>query len=127
LQWSSLSSMDGWFHGAALLLFPLWGRWLMLAVSCRMAYARQGQGLAGAFLDSLTARQVAASGAFSLLVSVLLLGLLGGLMLLSVMGLLAIVLRRGYQTWFGGVTGDPIGAACCLGEGFALLVLAALA
>jgi adenosylcobinamide-GDP ribazoletransferase len=126
-QWSTLSALSGWYHGAALLLFPVWGRWLMVAVSWNMPDMRQGGGLAGSFLARLSGRQVVASGAVSTLVSVLLLGVFGGVVLLLVMGALAWGLRQFYRRQFDGVSGDLIGTACCLGEVVALLTLSALA
>jgi len=126
-QWSALSVLSGWYHGAALLLFPVWGRWLMVAVSWNMPDMRRGGGLAGSFLARLSGAQVAAAGAVSVVISVLLLGLFGGLILLLAMGALALLLRWFYQRQFGGISGDLIGAACCLGEALALLSLSALA
>lgn len=126
IQWAALVSLSGWLHGAALLLFPVWGRWLMVAVSWNMADLRQGGGLAGAFLSHLDRRQLAWASAGSALLSVLLLGLIGGALLCALLALAAWGLRIGYRRLFGGLSGDPIGAACVLGEAAALVVLAGI-
>ncbi len=126
IQWSALSSLSGWMHGAALLLFPLWGRWVMVAVCWRMTDLRAGKGLAAVFLARLSSVQLAGASGFALLVSVLLLGVFRGMILALVMGCAAMGIRWAIRRIFGGISGDPIGAACILGEAAALIVATAL-
>ncbi len=126
LQWGALGALSGWSHGAALLLFPVWGRWTMVALCWNMDDLRRGRGLAAAFLSRLSGAQLGWASGFALLGSVLLLGLFRGLVLALVMGLLALVLRWAVRRLFGGVSGDPIGAACVLGETVALVTVSAL-
>jgi adenosylcobinamide-GDP ribazoletransferase len=124
-QWAGLAALSGWVHGAALLLFPTWGRWLMAFVTYGMADVRRGHGLAAGFLAQLEVRHVLWGGGFAFLCSLLLLGVFRGLIL--VMGMMAVgwALRRLFHRAFGGVSGDLIGASCCLGEAAALWFLAA--
>lgn len=124
VQWAGLFSQSGWMHGADLLLFPVWGRWAMVAVTLNMTDIRNGQGLAGAFISQLEIRHLLWATAFAFVCSVLLLGVLRGAMLMVGLGAATWGLRRWFHHAFGGVTGDLIGAACCLGEAVALLLLA---
>jgi adenosylcobinamide-GDP ribazoletransferase len=125
-EWGGLTSLSGWGHGAGLLLFPVWGRWVMALVTYGMADIRQGQGLAATFIAQLEVRHLLWGGGFALVCSVLLLGLFRSLVLLAGMLALGWGLRRLYGRAFGGVSGDLIGAACCLGEAGALWLLAAM-
>jgi len=126
-QWAGLGALSGWVHGAALLLFPTWGRWLMSYVTYAMADLRRGEGLASPFVAQLEVRHILWGGAFALVASVLLLGLFRAVVVaVGVVGV-GIALRRLYFRAFGGVSGDLLGAACCLGEAAALWFLAAAA
>lgn len=126
-QWAGLGAVSGWVHGAALLLFPAWGRWLMGYVTYAMADLRRGRGLASPFIAQLEIRHILWGGAFVLVLSVLLVGIFRALVVL--MGVLGagFALRRLYLRAFGGVSGDLLGAACCVGEAAALWFLAASA
>jgi adenosylcobinamide-GDP ribazoletransferase len=125
-QWAGLSALSGWEHGAAVLLFPIWGRWLMGFVTYGMADLRQGEGLAGAFIAQLEVRHLLWGGGFAFACTLLLTGVFRGLVVL--MGLMAVgwCLRRLFLRAFGGVSGDLIGASCCVGEAGALWLMAAL-
>jgi len=126
-QWAGLTALSGWVHGAALLLFPAWGRWLMGYVTYAMADLRRGQGLASPFVAQLEIRHILWGGAFVLLLTVLLVGIFRALVvLIGVLGA-GFALRRLYFRVFGGVSGDLLGAACCVGEAAALWFLAAAA
>lgn len=126
-QWGALGALSGWVHGAALLLFPVWGRWLMSYVTYAMADLRRGQGLASPFVAQLEIRHILWGGAFAFVLSVLLLGLFRAVVVaVGVVGV-GFALRRLYFRAFGGVSGDLIGAACCLGEAAALWFLTAAA
>lgn len=126
-QWGALSNLSGWMHGAALLLFPVWGRWMMLLVTLGMDDLRAGEGLAGRFLGILNERQVQATGLFVAVLSMLLLGLFNTLVLLIAVLLLAWLLRRLFRNGFGGVSGDLIGASCVAAEAVVLVLLSGLA
>jgi len=125
-QWAGLTALSGWRHGAAVLLFPMWGRWLMPFVTYGMADIREGRGLAADFAAQLEVRHVLWGGALAFVCSVLLLGLFRAVVVL--MGLMGLgwLLRRLFQRAFGGISGDLLGATCCLGEAGALWLLAAL-
>jgi adenosylcobinamide-GDP ribazoletransferase len=126
-QWAGLGALDGWVHGSALLLFPAWGRWLMGYVTYAMADLRRGHGLASPFVAQLEIRHILWGGLFVLVLSVLLVGIFRALVvLIGVLGT-GIALRRLYFRAFGGVSGDLLGAACCVGEAAALWFLAAAA
>jgi len=126
-EWSGLEALTGWVHGAALLLFPVWGRWLMAYVTYGMADLRQGKGLAAHFVAQLEIRHVLWGGGFAFACTFLLLGLFRALVVLVGVVAVGIALRRLYARAFGGVAGDLLGAACCVGEAAALWFLAALA
>ncbi|MFQ5507869.1 MAG: adenosylcobinamide-GDP ribazoletransferase [Leptospirillia bacterium] len=126
-QWAALYSLSGWMHGAALILFPMWGRWLMPVVTLDMTDLRQGEGLAGAFIQVLESRHILWGGLLAFTVSLLLMGVFKALALMGLMVLSGWLLRRFWNTAFGGVSGDLIGASCPLGELVALFALAAFA
>lgn len=125
-QWAGLGALSGWVHGAALLLFPVWGRWLMVFVTYGMADLRRGHGLAAHFIAQLEIRHLIWGGAFAFVASLLLLGLFRAvIVVVGVVGA-GVALRRLFFRAFGGVSGDLLGAACCVGEAAALWFLAAL-
>ncbi len=126
-QWVGLFSLSGWVHGASILLFPIWGRWMMVVVTHGMADLREGEGLAADFISQLEVRHILWATGFAFVCSVLLLGLVGALVLMIGLGLAALGLRLLYQRVFGGVSGDLIGAACPIGELCALLMLSGVA
>ncbi len=123
-MWGVLNSLQGWQHGSALLLFPVWGRWMVLAVSHEMPHLRKGKGIAGAFLAELSRKQLLAATGFCLVITILLQGLWGTLLLFLGLSLAAALLRRVIRKGFNGISSDLMSAGGCLGELMALLMLA---
>ena len=94
----------------ALLCMPAMGRWAMVALAWISPYARAEGGLAAPFLTHLSWRHVAMS---TMVLAIALAGCFGAtsacLILLTEV-LIIFVGWWAYRRWFGGVTGDTLGA-----------------
>ena len=125
---TQLSGSSGRFRWAALLAFPVLGRWVMSYMCVRFHYAREagtGAAMVGRsrlryfFLASLFAAAVLAA-CFIFLVRVPL--------LLAILPAAALALAEMAGGFFsrslGGVTGDVVGATGMLCEALVLLILA---
>jgi len=125
---SQLADSSGRFRWAALLAFPVIGRWVMSYLCVRFPYAREegtGAAMVGRsrpryfFVASILAAAVL-TGCFVFLVEVPL--------LLAVLPAAALALAEMAGGFFsrslGGVTGDVIGATGMLCEALVLLILA---
>ena len=123
LQWAGLSSLHSWVHGAALILFPVWGRLAMVGVLHGMPDVRDGGGLAGVFIRQSELHHLWWAGGLTLLFTVLLLGVFWAMIVAAGVLGTVLLLRVAFVRLFGGVTGDLIGAACVLAEAAALLLL----
>jgi adenosylcobinamide-GDP ribazoletransferase len=94
----------------ALFCMPAMGRWAMVTLAWISPYARVEGGLAAPFLSHLSWRHVAISTV------VLVIGLAGGFgaagagLLLLAGTLVVLVSGRACRNWFGGITGDTLGA-----------------
>lgn len=117
-------ALAGSVSGLALLLAPVWARWLLL-VAARQPQARP-DGLAASFAAGLSPRALALA-----VLAPLLLVVVGGapwtaLRAMSAAAVVAILAVRLAQARLGGVTGDVLGMVVELSEIAVLLTFAAL-
>jgi adenosylcobinamide-GDP ribazoletransferase len=123
IQWAGIAALEGPVRSATLLLAPALGRWGVVPVVVLFRPARpRGLGHAlhrGAWPLAAPIATAIAGGA-----AVLLFGL-GGVVLISMAALLALVVAWSASRMLGGVTGDTYGA--CIEVAFAAVVLAAAA
>jgi adenosylcobinamide-GDP ribazoletransferase len=109
---------------AALLLFPLLGRYAQ--VQCTVGATRaRSDGLGSTFIGGAGTFQLLAALAITLTLSIFLLGV-NGVWLCAGVCLLTWWLRRWAHNRLGGITGDIIGFTCELTETAALLLIVAL-
>jgi adenosylcobinamide-GDP ribazoletransferase len=111
LRYAGLMALPHELRLPALLCMPAVGRWTMVTLAYISPYARAEGGLAGPFLTHLSWRQVALS---TVIVAVGLaggFGAVGASLILLAGALLILVGRWACRSWFGGITGDTLGAA----------------
>lgn len=110
LRYAGLMALPQALRIPALLCMPAIGRWAMVTVAWASPYARAEGGLASSFLTHLSWRHVLVS------TSVLTAGLGWGfgiadaLMVLVTGSLVVLAVWAGCRSWFGGITGDTLGA-----------------
>ena len=125
---AQLAGSSGRFRWAALLAFPVMGRWVMSYMCVRFPYARD-EGTGAAMVEKSRARQfllatllagAALAGCFVFVARVPLL-----IAVLPVAALAFAEMAGGFfSRSLGGVTGDVIGATGMLAEALVLLILA---
>jgi len=111
LRYAGLMALPIDLRLPAVLCMPALGRWAMVTLAWISPNARMEGGLAAPFLTHLSWRHVAMS------TIVLTLGLIGGFgaigaFLILMVGILMVL--AGWwacRSWFGGITGDTLGAA----------------
>lgn len=126
LRYAGLLALPQSLRLPVLVCMPALGRWAMVAVAWSSPYARSEGGLAASFLTHLSLYHVLLS---SLVLAVALAVGLGFLAALATMGAglaLVVLVRTGCRQWFGGVTGDLLGATNELIEILFLLLVPAL-
>ncbi len=126
LRYAGLLALPQSLRLPVMICMPALGRWVMVAVAWSSPYARSEGGLAAPFLAYLSMHHVLLS---SLVVALALAAGLGLLAALATMGAglaLVILVRCGCREWFGGVTGDLLGATNELIEILFLLLVPAL-
>ncbi len=126
LRYAGLLALPQSLRLPVLVCMPAVGRWAMVAVAWSSPYARSEGGLAASFLTHLSLYHVLVS---SLVLAVALAVGLGFLATLATMGAglaLVVLVRTGCRQWFGGVTGDLLGATNELIEILFLLLVPAL-
>lgn len=110
LRYAGLLALPQPLRLPVLICMPALGRWAMVAVAWSSSSARSEGGLAASFLTHLSLHHVLLS---SLVLAAALatgLGLPAALATMGTgLGLVALV-RSGCRKWFGGVTGDLLGA-----------------
>ena len=116
-----LADLIGHEIRAAVLVFPVWGRWAVSLTACLSTYARREGGLGRPFTDLAGKKELLLAGGTTVLISALALGLSGLIVFLSV----TLAALAGLKLWrhqLGGVTGDILGATAELGECLGLLI-----
>jgi adenosylcobinamide-GDP ribazoletransferase len=111
LRFAGLVALPHALRLPVLICMPAVGRWAMVTVAWFSPYARMEGGLAAPFLAHLSWRHVVVST--GVLTSALIIGLgLQGAAVVMVVGIgLVLTVWAACRTWFGGVTGDTLGAA----------------
>ncbi len=105
-----------------LLIFPVISRWAMPGVMLIFPPAKDsGLGHAAREGANLSAFLVATT--FTLIISILTLGLIAGPVLMALSFLLVICLGYAFKRLFGGLTGDSYGALVEVGEVLTLLLI----
>ncbi len=128
LKWVLLASVLGESSGwLALLLAPVWGRWMLVWAAWRFPYARQEESLGRTMTAGLSRREILLATLSALGIQI---GLGFGNPWLFV-GLLALPLGHLLAGWAagrlgGGLTGDLYGFLCEVTEVLVLLLLALL-
>ncbi|MDH4235862.1 MAG: adenosylcobinamide-GDP ribazoletransferase [Nitrospira sp.] len=111
LRYAGLMALPHDLRLPALLCMPAMGRWAMVTLAWISPYARADGGLAAPFLTHLSWRHVALStGALTIALA----GGFGivGACVIPLAGVLVILAGwRTCRSWFGGITGDTLGAA----------------
>ena len=126
LRYAGLLALPQPVRLPVLLCMPALGRWAMVSVAWASPYARSEGGLAAAFLTHLSWQHVLLS---SLVLACALMAGLGVIAAAATIGLgalVVVVVRRGCRAWFGGVTGDLLGATNELIEILFLLLIPVL-
>lgn len=108
-----------------LLLLPVCGRFSIVILAYLASYARKEGGLGEAITQQVSSREIIYASAFTIIVTLLLTGLKGFLVLPILIfytwGLKLYATRR-----IGGITGDLLGFCCESSEALALLCWVAL-
>jgi adenosylcobinamide-GDP ribazoletransferase len=126
LRYAGLMALPQMLRLPVLICMPALGRWAMATAAWSSPYARSEGGLAAAFLAHLSLHHVLLS---SLVLAAALTAGLGILAALVIMGaglILVALVRSGCREWFGGVTGDTLGATNELVEILFLLLVPSL-
>jgi adenosylcobinamide-GDP ribazoletransferase len=123
-----LAGASGRFRWAALMAFPVLGRWAMAYLCVRFPYART-EGTGAAMITGSRPRHLALATGFTLAVlAVAFVFLVRVPILIAVLPVAALAFAELAGACFtrslGGVTGDVVGAAGMLCEALVLLILA---
>lgn len=110
LRYAGLMALPQALRVPALLCMPAIGRWAMVTVAWMSPYARSEGGLAASFLPHLSwVHLVAATGGLAA-------GLVWGFGILSTLvivltgSMVVVAVWAACRLWFGGITGDTLGA-----------------
>ena len=123
LRYAGLMALPDKLRLPALLCMPAVGRWAMVTTAWASPYARAEGGLAAPFLTHLSWAHVLVSTSILALALGLGFGLKSTTVIL-VMGVgVVLAVRAGCRSWFGGITGDILGATNELMEILFLLIL----
>lgn len=123
LRYGGLLALPQALRMPALICMPAVGRWAMVTVAWLSPYARAEGGLAAPFLSHLSSRHVVLSTL--VLAAALVLGF--GPQGAGIAGALGVMVVgaawAACRSWFGGVTGDTLGATNELAETLFLVLL----
>ncbi len=110
LRYAGLLALPQPWRLPALLCMPAVGRWAMVCVAWGSPAARRDGGLASAFLRNLSWHHVLLSSVVLAVALTIGFGRGPSLVTMGVGVALILLVRRGCRAWFGGVTGDLLGA-----------------
>lgn len=110
LRYAGLMALPQTLRLPALLCMPAVGRWAMVTMAWASSYARAEGGLAASFLTHLSWVHIAASTTVLSITLSLVFGVQGALLILVAGTVCLIAVWAGCRTWFGGITGDTLGA-----------------
>jgi len=110
LRYAGLLALPHALRVPALLCMPAFGRWAMVTLAWASPYARPEGGLAAPFLAHLSWMHVSMATGVLIAALSLTLGLQSGLISLVAGTGILVVLWAACRTWFGGITGDTLGA-----------------
>ena len=111
LRYAGLMALPQALRMPALFCMPAVGRWAMVTLAWVSPYARPEGGLAAPFLTHLSWRQVVIATAVLAASLAAGFGAIGGSMVLAVGALIVLAAWQASRNWFGGITGDTLGAA----------------
>jgi len=123
LRYAGLMALPQVLRVPALLCMPALGRWAMVMVAWLSPYARSEGGLAAPFLSHLSILHVLAANVVLLAALVVSFGPFGTLAVLAIGSVAVFTAWAGCRSWFGGITGDTLGATNELTEVLFLLFL----
>lgn len=110
LRYAGLVALPEELRVPALLCMPAVGRWAMVMAAWSSPYARLEGGLAASFLTHLSWLQALASTGILALALGFAFGLKGAVVILVIAVGVVLAMWVGCRTWFGGITGDTLGA-----------------
>ncbi len=110
LRYAGLTALPDEWRGPVLWCMPAIGRWAMVVLAWASPYARAEGGLAAPFLTHLARTHVLVSTALLAAGLTLACGGAGALGVLVCAAGLLVVLWQAGRRWFGGMTGDTLGA-----------------
>jgi adenosylcobinamide-GDP ribazoletransferase len=110
LRYSALLSVPDMLRFPVLLCMPAIGRWGMVVAAYGASYARSDGGLAAPFLVHLSARHVLGATVLVLCVMIWAFGVLPALAALLIGGFFSRLATIFCGHFFGGITGDTLGA-----------------
>lgn len=114
IQYSCLIELTGPVRFAAILLFPMAGRWSMVLLSSFSRYARAEGGIGEAFTGAGLSTIIIAT-TLTALACIYLTGF-PSLGILAALGLCSALISRFFKSRLGGVTGDVFGFQCEVSE-----------
>ena len=126
LRYAGLMALPQALRVPALFCMPALGRWAMVALAWTSPYARAEGGLAASFLTHLSWHHVVVSTGILATGLGWGFGLLGTLVILLAGSIVVIVAWAGCRSWFGGITGDTLGATNEVVEILFLLLIPSL-
>lgn len=110
LRYAGLMALPQALRLPALLCMPAIGRWAMVTMAWASPYARAEGGLAAPFLTHLSSIHVLISTAVLFVGLGLAFGVSSAFVVLLCAAVLLVVVWAGFRHWFGGITGDTLGA-----------------
>ena len=110
LRYAGLLTLPHELRIPVLLSMPAIGRWAMVTLAWASPYARPDGGLAAPFLAHLSWLHVLVATGMLIVALSLTIGPHSGLAVLVMGAAIVLVLWAGCRTWFGGITGDILGA-----------------
>lgn len=110
LRYAGLVALPEELRVPALLCMPAVGRCAMVMAAWSSPYARLEGGLAASFLTHLSWLQALASTGILALALGFAFGLKGAVVILVIAVGVVLAMWVGCRTWFGGITGDTLGA-----------------